>query len=475
MKLGNDTEGKEKLPNMTETSELKSKKKPSQAGASSKVSKRTPKSTEKSSGNVKPKIDNKKEESLIVEFSVTVKRDDIEKNFEEALSRYASDIKLPGFRKGKVPLGVVKSRFKDAIIDEVKNKLVEEAVLTKIKNEKMRIITPPAVKKIDYEEGKDLEAEVKVEVFPEIKLPDLAGIEVEIPAKDLKIEPYNEEKALDLILQSRQRQEPVIGRSIKDKDFAQLKTQAKNLRTKRMTPKKSDACYLIKEEHHEILGLYDELIGKEKGAKLVFKRKYPADYKKKIWAGEEIEHYVEVENIFESVKPKLDEAFLKSMGFKEEKAFKDKLKDEYTETENKKREDKKIESIIKKLNELVDFPLPRSIVEQETSRIIQQNRYQLQSKNEKEFKDFFNSTKKSAEDSVRFSFIVEAIKTDYKLSVNNDDLEKEYKLAAEAHNVDIKEVRKHYMKSEHMEQLKETLIRRKVMNLLKEKIKIKEV
>jgi trigger factor len=419
--------------------------------------------------------DNGGKKDLFVEFTIEIKNEEIEKSFNEALASYAADIKIPGFRKGKVPIEVVKSRYKDAITDEVKAKLVEEAVFERIKKDKLKILSQPNIKNIDYKEGKDLKAAVVVEAFPDVKLPDLETLEVEIPASELEIESFDESKAIDRVLMANQRQAPVSKREIKDNDTVMLNYQSKTLDTKRMSRKKSAYYQVVKEESFEIRDLYNEMIGRKVKDKLMVKRKYPEDYKKKIWAGKEVEHYIEIENVFEMVKPNLDEAFIKSQGFTDEAAFKKKLKEDYEAYAQKSKEDKKMSFIIDKLNEVVDFPLPKSLVDQEMARIVQQNPYSFNFnvKDEKEQQKVMDSLKTNAEKSVRFSFIVEAVKDEFKLEVSSSDLEKEYKRAAETNRIDVQEVRRFYMQKENKQNLEEALTREKVIDLLKEKIKIK--
>ena len=66
--------------------------------------------------------------------------------------------------------------------------------------------------------------------------------------------------------------------------------------------------------------------------------------------------------------------------------------------------------------------------------------------------------RENAERSVRFSFIIEAIKADFKIEVSNDDIESEYKKMAEVNKVDIKEIRKYYMQSENKNQMPTPLL-----------------
>lgn len=473
---------KPRKPQTEPKSETKTKTtKKSKPGAEKTVKKET-KKTEAKKEEVKPvskeKKEEKKDKDLLVKFTITVPHTKVDEEFNEALLKYANEIKLPGFRQGKVPIEVIKSRYKEVIQDEVVGKVVEKAVFEKIETDKMKIISQPTVKNIDYKEGKDITADIEVEVFPTIELPYLETIEVKIPAAELKVEDYDEKKQIDLVLEAHKRQSPVR-RPIKEGDYVMMKTQAKILQTKRMTPRKS-IHYLVNEnekEPFEILDAAKEIIGKSIGDNLTFRRSYPEDYHKKPWAGKEIEHYITIESIFEWVKPELNKDFFKSIGIDDEESFKKKLKEEYDRLNTQQIEDKKIKHIIDKLCETIVFPLPQGMVEHETARMAEQRqqRYPMDFKDEKQIKKHMESLKPEAEKSARFSFIIEAIKEKFNLEVNSDDLEKQYKSIAEQNNLPLKEVRKFYMNKENAQNLKDSLLREKVMDLIKGKVTIKEV
>lgn len=422
-------------------------------------------------------ITGQQENQLIVEFTIEVKKEEIEKKFNETLDKYAADIKLPGFRAGKAPIELVKSRLKDAINEEVVNQVLNEAFLEKINKEKLRVISKPVIKKLDHEDGKDLSAQMAVEVLPEIELPDLETLEVEIPLKDLEHEPFDEQKAINRLLEAHMRQVPVTDRGIKENDMVVLKYQSKILATKRMDRIKTDYYLAMKKDTFEILDLYDEMVGKNTHDRLTIKRTYPENYHKKIWAGKEVEHYIEIDKIFEMVKPDLDEKFLKARGVNTEAELKQRLKEEHEAHSKMHREEEKTGFIIDKLSETIHFPLPQVLVEEEMTRMIQQNPYQFtfNHQDENERKKVAESLKANAEKSVRFSLIVDAVKEKYKLKVTSEDLENQYKAIAARNHLDFKEVRSFYMKPENKGYLEESIISSKVVDLLKEKIKVKEV
>ena len=415
------------------------------------------------------------ESDTLVEFTIEVKKEEIEKTFDDTLLRYAVDFKLPGFRKGKAPIEVVKARLSDAVRSEVTEKMINDAFIKKVETEKIKVISRPEVKNIDYEEGKDLKATVSVEVLPEITLPDFDSMEIEVPSDALQMKPYDEQDAVSRVMQSFQRQAPVTDREIKEDDLVVLKYQSKILKTRRMDRRKSSYFGVKKDKPFEIIDLYNDIIGKKIGDKFQIVRKYPDDYQKKIWAGQEIEHYIEIENAYEMVTPELDEKFLKARGYSDEAEFKKKLKEDYEAYTDKFKEDKRTEIFLDKLVGMIPVPVPRSLVEQEMAQMIQRNPYEFSVENEEDQMKVLSRLKINAEHSVHLSLLIETAREKLEVKVTADELEAAYRSMAEQNRMDVKEVRKFYMKSENKQHLEESLLRKKVIDMLKEKIKIKEV
>ena len=421
------------------------------------------------------KKNKKNDDPLIKEFSIVIPRKEIEESFDLAAEKYSSEMKLDGFRKGKIPIDVVKSKYRDVIIDEVVNKLIEEHTFKLIKEEKLAIISSPVIKKFDFEDGKDLNALVSVDLFPEVIIPDLAKIEVSIKKELLPTEEFNESKQIDMILENNKRKQIVKDQNIKDGDFVEFKIQSQFADTKRMMPRK-DSFFEVKDEPHTDIGeLYKDIVGKSSGEKLEIERKYNKDYKKKNWAEKKIRHFIEIRNIFEYVKPEFNEEFLKSAGFPDEKSFKIKMKEEYSNQMSRQRDQVVTAEIRDKMVNMCDFKIPDSIIDQEVQRSQEQYAQVIMTLPEDKREEYLKTVRENAEKSIRFSFILEEIKKKHDIKVENEDLEKEFKAIAESNNIDIKEVRKYYMKNEQKDSLKDSISRNQAIELLKEKIKIKEV
>ncbi len=423
----------------------------------------------------KKKVTTKQSDLMSKEFKIIIPRVEIEKSFDQAAEKYSSEMKLDGFRKGKIPVEVVKSKYREIIIDEVVNKLIEEYTFKIIKEENIPIISSPAIKEFEFEDGKDLNALVSVDLFPEVNVPDLDKVQLSIKKELLRTEDFNEADQIDMILENNKRKQIVKDQGIKAGDFVEFTIQSQFTDTKRMMPKQ-DSFFEVKEEPHSDIGeLYKELVGKFSGDKLEIERKYNKDNKKKNWAGKTIRHFIEVKNIFEYVKPELNDEFLKSVGFSDEKSFKEKLKEEYSNQLSRQKDQIITAEIRDKLIEICDFNVPDSIVDQEVQRSQEQYAQIIMTLPEDKRAEYIKTVRENAEKSIRFSFILEEVKKKFEIKVENEDLEKEFKSIADANNIDIKEVRKYYMKKDQKETLRDSIGRNQAIDLLKEKIKIKEV
>ena len=97
---------------------------------------------------------------------------------ESAARRYASSVRLPGFRPGKAPAAMIKKRFKNEIRQAVIEQLVQDAFQEVMSREKLDVAAQPHIHDLKFEEGQPLSFELHVEVRPEIKLDNVQGFKV---------------------------------------------------------------------------------------------------------------------------------------------------------------------------------------------------------------------------------------------------------------------------------------------------------
>ena len=121
-------------------------------------------------------------------FTIVVPAADIEDKRAQRLAELGKTLRLPGFRPGKVPMPVVKSRYGTAVQAEVLEQAVNDATREVLSDRGLKPAVQPKVDVVSVDEGKDLEFKVEVELMPEIPLPDFAGIAL----TRLKTEPTEE-------------------------------------------------------------------------------------------------------------------------------------------------------------------------------------------------------------------------------------------------------------------------------------------
>jgi trigger factor len=117
-------------------------------------------------------------EGLKRAYTVTVPAADIAAQKDKRLAELAKDMKLPGFRPGKVPQKVVQARFGTAVMGEVLEASVQEATGKVVSERGLRPALQPKIELVNFSDGADLEFKVDLEVLPEIPMPDFSAIKL---------------------------------------------------------------------------------------------------------------------------------------------------------------------------------------------------------------------------------------------------------------------------------------------------------
>ena len=127
------------------------------------------------------KISETRAEGLIREYAIVISAAEIDEQVAAKLAELATTVNMPGFRPGKVPMSVVKSRFGPQVQGEAMKNALDEGARQAIENNELRLASQPSVEITSYEDGKDLEAALSCEILPAITMPDLAKLDIERP------------------------------------------------------------------------------------------------------------------------------------------------------------------------------------------------------------------------------------------------------------------------------------------------------
>ena len=135
----------------------------------------------------------KRTEGLERFIEVTVPVATVNDAENRAAQKYASSVRLPGFRPGKAPAAIVKKRFREAIRQQVVEQLVQEAFQEVVDREKLKVAAQPHIHHLKFEEGQPLSFELHIEVRPELKLDRTHGFRLTRPSSTVTEEQVQEQ------------------------------------------------------------------------------------------------------------------------------------------------------------------------------------------------------------------------------------------------------------------------------------------
>ena len=122
-----------------------------------------------------------KSDGLLREYKIVITAEEIDAEVTKKLEEIAATVKMPGFRPGKVPFSVVKTRFGDQARSEAIKTALDEGARQAIEGNDLKLASQPKVDIQSYEENRDLEASLACEILPVITVPDLAKLAIEKP------------------------------------------------------------------------------------------------------------------------------------------------------------------------------------------------------------------------------------------------------------------------------------------------------
>merc|ERR1711879_96681 len=113
------------------------------------------------------------------EIEVILGYDEIKKELEEAYHKERKNIAMPGFRKGKVPMGMIKKMYGEAIEYKACEDIANDKFFEVMKSSELQPVNTPSLTDLNYEKEKQLTFKVKFQVKPELEVKDYKGVEVE--------------------------------------------------------------------------------------------------------------------------------------------------------------------------------------------------------------------------------------------------------------------------------------------------------
>lgn len=247
------------------------------------------------------------------EFEISIPAGDIEKKLIARLETIGKKVKIPGFRPGKVPLNLLKQRYKESALSEVLEECVENGIKQTTKEKNLKLSLKPKINLKSYEEGKDLNFDLKMEIFPTIGEINLDGLSFE--KYIVTVPPQSVAKVIENIAKNTRETRPLQKlRKTKKEDIVIIDFEG-FIDDLPIEGGSGKAHTLELGSGSFIPGFEDQLIGKEKGNHVIVKLTFPKDYHDAQYAGKPAHFDVTLTDIHEADPITIDAPFAKKIGF----------------------------------------------------------------------------------------------------------------------------------------------------------------
>lgn len=308
-------------------------------------------------------------EGLKRQFKIVLPAADLSSKVDERLGELAQTAQLPGFRKGKVPVGLLKKQYGQALYGEALEAAVNQSTAKAIEDRGLKPAMQPRVDLKSLEEGKDVEFEVAIEVLPEIGKLDFSGIELErlkaeVPAKDV-------DEAIERIAKANREQKPVDPPRPAQKGDAVKLDFVGSVDGVEFPGGTAQDYSLEIGSGSFIPGFEDQLIGAEAGKTVDVKVTFPKEYGAADLAGKDAVFKCTIKEVLEFVDKPADDELAKKNNFENLEAMKkavgDRIGQDYTQISRTmvKRQ------LLDKLADAHKFQVPEGLVEGEFNAIWQ--------------------------------------------------------------------------------------------------------
>ena len=408
-------------------------------------------------------IKSKKINDFTYELSIKAKWEDIKNDFVTAKKKVAKEIKLPGFRKGKVPENILMSQYINSVEMGFVQEFCEKYYIMALQKEELTPINQAQLKDIDFSYENDLSFKSEFEIEPSIKLPKFKKNMVSVEKINFISNQEEVDKTIENILNSQAKAEQ-IEKGSKDGDFLIVDMQELDDSGLPIIGKK-EKKYIAIGQDPIIEDKAKSFISKNKGDKVVIK----------IDMGDGVKNYeFSIEAIQRRVPPKLDDEFVKQMdpNCKNVNEWKENVHKSIDNEYKRKSDEMFNSSLIDQFVKIVNPVLPTSMLDNYLNNIVKEVK-QNQNNQDVDENQIREQYKQFAENNLKWFLLRKAIISNNELSVSTKDVDDFIKDALEKNESQKAEIERFYKKESNKNKLADDLLDQKIIEMLKEHSKIK--
>jgi len=416
-------------------------------------------------------------EKLERKMTLTLPVDVIKSEVDSRLKRLARTVKMDGFRPGKVPMTVVAQRYGYSVHYEVMNDKVGEAFSQAANEAKLRVAGQPKITEKEQAPEGELAFDAVFEVYPEVRIGDLAGAEVEKLSAEVTDEAID--KTLEILRKQRRSfAQRAQDAAAQDGDRVTVDFEGKIDGEPFEGGKADDYQFLVGEG--QMLKEFEEAVrGMKAGESKTFQLAFPADYHGKDVAGKQADFMVTVKKIEAAHLPEINEALVKSLGIADGtvEALRADIRKNLEREVKFRLLARNKQAVMDALVAKAELDLPKSIVQAEVDRMIEAARADLKQRGMKDVdkapipEEMFRP---QAERRVRLGLVVAELVRTHQLQAKPEQVKQHVEELAASYEKPADVVRWYYGDNRRMAEVEAIVIENNVTDYVLAQAKVVE-
>ena len=387
---------------------------------------------------------------------------------DRVTNEFGRHAKVPGFRPGKIPASVVRTRFAKEIQEEVVSRVLGASFREAVHGKGLEPVGEPQLEHLDpFIEGAPMKFKARFEVKPQIELGEYRGLEVEEPA--IEVTETDVDAMIERLRDQASHYRVESERGLEDGDFAVIDIASSG---EDIEPKNDSGHFKLGEDT-PLPELHEALRGKRAGDTASFDKAYGEDANQEAWRGKTVHHDVTLKEIRVQEKPEVNDEFAKSVGGWETVAqMRETIEADIRKHREAEAQRFKRNQVGEKLLAAHTFDVPETLVEDELGKSLNNYARYLASQGvnletaEMDWRRIGEEFRPEAIKRVKRSLILEAIAKKEQIEVSDVEVDAEIRQAAREQGREFADVKHHLKHEGGYESLRASLAQDRALELV---------
>ena len=402
------------------------------------------------------------------EIEITVPVDEIARETDRVVATIQQKAKLPGFRPGKAPASLIRTKFSKQVRDDVLENLLPKYFKQKIEEEHLEVVGRPNVKDVHFHEGEPLRFKAEFEVAPEIELNDYRGVTVHYAEPEVTEEDIA--KRLDEIREQKAQFVNIEPRAVVDGDYAVVTLDSL---AGAEPPVHQDEVVLHIGDSDTMAGFSEALLGMSPEEEKEFEVTYPEDFGQQRLAGKTVRFRAKLTVIRTKELPELNDEFAQDLGdYPTLNDLREAVRKAIFHEREYASQQKAKDELIDRLIETHEFPVPEAYIERQMEAQLENQFRELAergidpSKLKIDWAKLKESQRPKALHDVKASLLVDKIAEREAIAPTNDEVDSEVQRIAKQQREPVAAVRKKLQKDGTLGRIAYQIRSNKTLNFL---------